>query len=92
MLRTQVYLPYSQVKALKQMASEKEVYMSEIIRKLVAEKFNGRLKTAKKETKSKSRHAFDGLLALARRFERAGVKGPRDLATNMDEYLYGGKI
>lgn len=90
MLRTQVYLPYSQVRTLKQIASEREVSMSEVLRRLISDKLVDKKKPVKEVSKRK-KHVLDGLLVLARKFEKAGVKGPSDLATNMDEYLYGGK-
>ena len=89
MLRTQVYLPHSQVRTLKEVATDEGVSMSEVLRRLVNEKFIEREKTMKKHRKKV--HTLDRLLALAKKFEKMGVKGPPDLATNMDEYLYGGK-
>ena len=86
MLRTQVYLPYSQVKALKQMASEEEVSMSEVLRRLVGDKLIDQ-RPVKKVSKRK-KHFLDEFLALAKKMK---VSGPPDLATNMDKYLYGGK-
>ena len=87
MIRTQVYLPYSEVGRLKRMASEEETSMSEILRRLIREKLEVGKKPTKKAGK-KRKHVLDRFLALAKKMK---VSGPPDLATNMDEYLYGSK-
>ena len=44
----------------------------------------------KKKTKVKPKN-FPSLLEAAREINKLGQKGPRDLAANLDDYLYGGK-
>jgi len=49
-------------------------------------------KTTKvKKTKPKFKNAGEWLLSMAKEAERKKWRGPKDLATNMDTYLYGGK-
>lgn len=86
MLRTQVYLPYSQVRALKQMASGEDVSFSEVLRRVIREELS---KKAEKRSHGK-KDVADRMLATARKIWKIG-SGPKDLAQNLDKYLYGGK-
>lgn len=81
MLRTQIYLPASQVKALKAVAAKENSSVSELVRGAVEYKLNG---TKKKPKESVGKW----LQRLAEDAKKRGVKGPKDLATNMDKYLY----
>lgn len=82
MLRTQIYLPESQVKALNKVAAQENISVSEAVRTAIEEKF------IKRSPKDKKKNVGSWLLSLAKEAERRGIKGPKDLATNMDKYLY----
>jgi predicted DNA-binding ribbon-helix-helix protein len=79
MNRTQIYLTKTQIETLRQIAQKRKVSISEIIRSLIREKLE---KTPIKK---------EGLLSVAKRINKIGIKGPKDLATRLDKYLYGGK-
>ena len=79
MNRTQIYLTKTQIETLRQIAQKRNTSMSEVVRSLIGEKFK------KVPTKR------EGLLSAARRINKFGLKGPKDLATNLDKYLYGRK-
>ena len=79
MNRTQIYLTKTQIETLRQIAQKRNTSMSEVVRSLIGEKFK------KVPTKR------EGLLSAARSINKLGLKGPKDLATNLDKYLYGRK-
>lgn len=81
MQRTQIYLQKTQTTKLKKIALEKNITISEIIRSLI----NKGVPTIQPK---KKKHPLT-LLQIAKRVEKLGEKGPRDLAKNMDKYLYG---
>ncbi len=83
MERTQIYLPKSQIKKLRQLAQKKKTTLSGLVRDAVEVQYSSPkiLPQEKEET----------LLEIAARVNALGEKGPSDLATNLDEYLYGGK-
>ena len=68
---------------MKQQAQSRNITVSAIIRLIIEEKFRAKPK------KSVQKH--ESLLEAARRVNKLGPKGPPDLATNLDKYLYGGK-
>jgi predicted CopG family antitoxin len=79
MIRTQIYLPQSQLNRLKKEAQNKSTSVSEVLRELVDQRFE----QVRSDTTDTS---------LARASARiAGRKkgGPKDLAQNLDRYLYG---
>jgi len=84
MLRTQIYLPESQINFLKEIAYQENVSLAEVIRGLV----NDKLEEVKK-TSSKIRNSGSWLLTLAERAKKLKVTGPKDLASRLDFYLYG---
>ena len=84
MNRTQIYLPKRQIQTLRQEAQKRRTTVSGVIRGILDEKLE-------KNTASRKKNFFDGLLELAEKTSQMGKKAPRDLATNMDTYLYGGK-
>jgi len=84
MIRTQIYLPQSQLQQLKQTAFEERTSVSEIIRRKLTTP-----STKKTATKKSKMTIGKRLLAMAKDAERRGVKGPKDLSKNMDKYLYG---
>lgn len=86
MLRTQIYFPEEQLRLLKKISWEEEISLSEVIRQLVEEKL---VEAEKKDKKAKNTGAW--LLSLADKAKKMKVKGPKDLASKMDEYLYGQK-
>lgn len=81
MNRTQIYLPQKQIEILRKEAQKKRTTTSEIIRRILREKMEGT--TGRPQKKS--------LFDAARRINAKGTKGPGDLASNLDAYLYGGK-
>lgn len=86
MLRTQIYLPESQINFLKKIAYQEDVSLSEAIRRLIEE----RLKKVKK-IRPKLQNPGSWLLSLAKKAKKLRVKGPKDLASRVDFYLYGQK-
>lgn len=86
MLRTQIYLPAEQLKLLKKISWEEESSMSETIRKIIEEKL-----VESGKVKHKVKNIGSWLLALATKAKRMKIKGPKDLASNLDFYLYGQK-
>ena len=81
MLRTQIYLPAEHLRILKKLALQEEVSLSEIIRRLIEEKL----------TKKEERNTGSWLLTLADKAKKLKIKGPKDLASRVDFYLYGRK-
>lgn len=82
MLRTQIYLPYSQIKALKEEAQKQNTSMSEIVRQVLDETL------AKKEPKKKKfKNSGEWLEHYRKQTSFKG--GSKDLAKNIDKYLYG---
>lgn len=80
MQRTQIYLPKTQTEELKRIAQRKRISTSEVIRAILKEKIE-ELSFAKKIS-------GENLLAAAKRINQQGQKAPKDLATNLDKYLY----
>ena len=78
MIRTQVYLTEDQARDIKLRAKLENKREAEVIRELVSEG----LKTATPPGKEST---GDSLLRLA----AIGGKGPADLSTRVDDYLYG---
>lgn len=82
MNRTQIYLHKSQMNALRALARKQRVSISEAIRGILREKLqNGKGGKKNRET----------LMDVTKRINVLGRKGPPDLASNMDTYLYGKK-
>jgi hypothetical protein len=84
MERTQIYLPKNQIKKLKELAYKKKTTVSGLVRDAVDVQYAPEIKIMPKKKR-------ETLLEFAKRINSIGFKGPKDLATNMDEYLYGGK-
>ena len=84
MNRTQIYLPKTHAEVLRDLARERKVTMSEVIREILREK----LRSGSAPYRRRPRET---LLQAAKRINALGKKGPRDLASNIDRYLYGGK-
>ena len=83
MSRTQIYLEKSQLDALRKEAARRQATVSEIIRAIIRERFAAQKRTAHQARKHET------LLEAAERIGKLAEKGPRDLAKNMDKYLYG---
>lgn len=83
MSRTQIYLEKSQLDALRTEAARRRGTVSAVIRELIREKF------ARTQRQHSMKIKHETLLEAAERINRLGIKGPRDLAKNMDKYLYG---
>ena len=77
-------MPESQVKALKMAATQDNTSVSEVIRKAVDQQVIKKGKSSNKRFKN----AGEVLLHMADMAKKMKVKGPPDLATNMDKYLY----
>lgn len=81
MERTQIYLPKRQITKLKQLAQKKKTTLSGLVRDAVEVKYgtSTRLVQKKEET----------LREAAERIGKLGKRGPKDLSSRLDEYLYG---
>lgn len=86
MKRTQIYLPQSQLAALRGIAHKKHTTMSGLIRQSIQITL---VKNEEKRYKKRGEY-IKSLLDLANELEKIGAKGPKDLASNVDFYLYGG--
>jgi len=85
MMRTQIYLPADQIRNLKKIALEENSSLSLVIRRIIGDKLQEKKPNLEKNNCGK------WLLSLGKRAEELKVKGPKDLATNLDKYLYGDK-
>lgn len=85
MMRTQIYIPQNQLKFLKKIAWQDDISLSETIRRIIDKQLINQSKSTKSE-----KNIGNWLLSLAKRAEKLKIKGPPDLASNLDQYLYGG--
>ena len=83
MLRTQIYLPEDQVRLVKRIAFRQNISVSEAIRRLIKKGMN-----KGKKVESKRNNCGKWLIELAREAKHMNFKGPQDLASNLDRYLY----
>jgi len=81
MHRTQVYFEPEVLELLRLEAKEKKTTLAGVIREKVEKNIR-----RKKSVKQKS--AAEVLLGLARLGEKLNVRGPKDLAKNIDKYVY----
>jgi hypothetical protein len=88
MIRTQIYLTEKQYRVLKEKSHAENQSIAGVLRMLV-DKEIVQVKDAAGSKKKKN--VGNTLLAMARRAEKEGLSGPPDLASNVDEYLYGDK-
>ncbi len=79
MIRSQIYLEQEQIRFLKTVAYEKNVTMSAVIRELINNKLS------KKGNKINS---GEWALKLAKNAETLKIKGPKNLSTDSDKYIY----
>ena len=91
MVRTQIYLPEDQIARLKQLAYQEDISLSEVIRRAIKEKITLKNKKSQVRKERKYKSAGEWLLSMAKEAERKGFKGPKDLASHVDKYLYGKK-
>ena len=82
MIRTQVYLTEEQAHDIKIRAKQENKRQAEVIRDLL-EKGRASSRRTTHET------AGNALLRLAKLGEKLQVKGPADLSSRIDDYLYG---
>ena len=80
MIRTQIYLKPIQLRFLKAVAQEEEITVSEVLRRMIEEK--------QKEKKQQRKNIGKWLLYLAKTAVKKKFAGPKDLAKNIDFYLY----
>lgn len=85
LVTTNIRLPKNQLRALKQEALQKEKSVGFLLRELIRMHVQGSIQKTPKIKKGET--FFDILKSI----EKRGFKGPKDLAQNMDKYLYGGK-
>jgi hypothetical protein len=78
MIRTQVYLTEAQARDIKLRARREQKREAEVIRELVSQG----LQTSQRERQESTGESLLRLAAI-------GGKGPADLSTRIDEYLYG---
>jgi len=90
MKRTQIYLPEQQLDRLKIIAAQHNTSVSEMIRRFVGEQISTKQQPSRPVIPTYS-NAGELLLAIADASEQRGIQAPADLATNMDDYLYGDK-
>ena len=81
MERTQIYLAKSQIKRLKQVAQKKKTTLSELVRDAVEVQYGIERPSPKERGET--------FLEAARRISGLGEKGPKDLSSRLDKYLYG---
>ncbi len=79
MNRTQIYLPKTQLGALRRIAQKKKTSISEVIRLILREKLE----------RKKTQSFPENLLEFAKKINLKGKKAPRDLAEKHNKYLYG---
>ncbi|MEK7648437.1 MAG: ribbon-helix-helix protein, CopG family [Patescibacteria group bacterium] len=87
MQRTQIYLPRTQLLAVKEVARRQDTTTSEVIRKLIQQYVQTNAQDKKRAKTNKS--FFSQTKSVIKKINRIGEKGPMDLAKNMDRYLYG---
>ena len=91
MSRTQIYFPEEELAILRQEAALKNVSLAKIIRTKVAQSTPAikKIKKISRKKKIKYKNAGALLRAMAEEAERLDFRGPKDLASNTDKYLYG---
>ncbi|MDP3724921.1 MAG: CopG family transcriptional regulator [Nanoarchaeota archaeon] len=85
MTRTQIYLPESQLRELKKIAVKKNEAVSEIIRQMLRERLD-----KQGEGRNSEKSTSESLIEMSNRISKKWTaKGPRDLSSNTDKYIYG---
>ncbi|MEK9174546.1 MAG: ribbon-helix-helix domain-containing protein [Patescibacteria group bacterium] len=83
MKRTQIYLPKTQLDVFRKLAGEQKETVSEIIRALLRHALEKNLPLG--QIYKKRPTPFDVLVEV----KKLNESGPKDLAENLDRYLYG---
>jgi hypothetical protein len=83
MNRTQIYLSDKQQVMLRKKARQRNTTVAAIVRELIDEGLH-----ANKKEKPKK---HESLFEAAKRINKLGPPGPKDLASRVDYYLYGRK-
>lgn len=83
MVRTQIYLTEQQLKILKEHSFTNDATLSQTIRDLIEKEF------FKTKQITKTQNIGDVLLEMADEAKKLNAKGPKDLSSNVDRYLYG---
>ncbi len=86
MIRTQIYLTPKQYDLLKKKAHAENTTISQAIRATLDMKLQT---TTDSQAKKKQPNLGEWLHSIAKRAEERHIKGPKDLSTNVDKYLYG---
>ncbi len=86
MKRTQLYLTQEQHDWLKKKAKHQGITMAEITRKAINACISQPAIIDKNESKPLT--LGESLRQMAEFAEKSGYKGPKDLASNVDKYLY----
>lgn len=82
MNRTQIYLPKTKIQKIQRIALRQRTTVSAVVRQL--------LERSLKEPRTRNREqAYETLAEAAKRINAQGKKGPKDLASRLDFYLYG---
>ena len=89
MIRTQIYLTPALHQHFTRLARKNRTSMAREVRVSLEKQITP--KDVKKTKKTKYKGAAGWLLKVAEEAEKMKYDGPKDLATNMDEYLYGDK-
>lgn len=84
MTRTQIYLPKTQLDVVRRIAVKERSTVSEVIRNILKERFKDGNRLA-------SKGKVESLVEAADRISKMGFRGPKDLASRLDHYLYGRK-
>ena len=86
MIRTQIYLTQQQHNRVKALGLKERTSISNVIREAIDEKTARIFST---DTSKRNLSAGEWLLAQANWAEKKEMKGPPDLSSRLDEYLYG---
>lgn len=87
MLKTQIYLTPDLHRTVREEAFQKNTTASKIIRDLLEDKYT----KGQKKSIGKNKNVGEWLIFLSKEAKQMKIKAPSDLASNLDEYLYGQK-
>ena len=82
MERTQIYLPKNQLKSLRTVALETNTNVSAVIRMYISKQLHPNKELAHSPKQI-------SLVSASKKIGAIGSPGPKDLASNVDHYLYG---
>jgi hypothetical protein len=86
MIRTQIYLTQQQHNRVKALGLKRKTSISSVIREAIDEKT---AKSFSAKRANQNLNAGEWLLSQVAWAEKKEIKGPADLSSKMDEYLYG---